>query len=98
MPKMLKMDSNLMCPAAVQPALEQARLPSTAYYFEIRFLLSPTFAPDPHPFAMNPMTRDGGNNCSGPPTQPPGDERQVNLFNRAGRELSGKLLMGKIIL
>jgi hypothetical protein len=91
-------DPNLMCPAAVQAALEQARLCSTAYHFEIRFRFSPTFARDRHPFAMNPMTRDGGNNCSGTPTQLPGDEREVNLFNRAGRELSGKLPMGKIIL
>src|SRR4029077_3020582 len=98
MPKMLKMDSNLMCPATVQPALEQARLSSTAYHFEIRFRFSPTFARDRHPFAMTPRTREGGNNCSGTPTQLPGDERQVNLFNRAGSELSGKLLMGKIIL
>jgi len=75
MSKMLKMDPNLMRPATVQPAFEQARLASTAYYFEIRSRFSPTFARDRHPFAMNPMTRDGGNNCSGTPTQLPGDER-----------------------
>src|SRR5437879_12980918 len=98
MPKMLKMDPNLMRPATVQPAFEQARLASTAYYFEIRSRFSPTFARDRHLFAMNPMTRDGGNNCSGLAVYPTVDEREINLVDRAGRELSRKLQMGKIIL
>jgi len=75
MPKMLKMDPNLMRPPTVQPAFEQARLPSTAYYFEIRSRFPPAFARNRHLFAMNPMTSDGGNNCSGNATHLPGDER-----------------------
>ena len=84
--------------ATVQPAFEQARLSPTAHHFEIRSRFSPTFARNRHLFAMNPMTCDGGNNCSGTAPQLPGNERQVNLFNRAGRELSRKLDVRKIIL
>src|SRR6476660_8590417 len=98
MPKMLKMDPNLMCPATVQPAFEQARLASTAYYFEIRSRFSPAFARNRHLFAMNPMTRDGGNNCSRLGAYFSGNERKINLVDSAGRELSRKLQMGKIIL
>src|SRR5438105_10188147 len=92
------MHPNLMRPATVQSALEQARLASTAHYFEIRSRFSPAFARNPHFFAMNPMTRDRGNNCSGTATQLPRNERKVNLVDRAGRELPGQLQMRKIIL
>jgi len=98
MPKMLKMDPNLMRPATVQPAFEQARLASTAYYFEIRSRFSPALARDCHFFAMNPMTRDGGNNCSRLGTYLSGNKRKINLVDRAGGELSRNLQMGKIIL
>src|SRR5580765_3545878 len=98
MPKMLKMDPDLMRPATVQPAFEQARVASTAYYFEIRSRFSPAFARNRHLFAVNPMTRDGGNNCSRLGAYLSRNKGKINLVDRAGRELSRKLQMGKIIL
>src|SRR5438105_13275557 len=98
MSKMLEMHTNLMRPATVQSAFEQARAASTAHNFKIRSRFSPTFACDRHFLAMNSMTRDCGHNCSGTATQLPGDEREVNLFHCARRELPGQSEMCKIIL
>src|SRR6266496_1817192 len=97
MSKMLEMHPNLVRPATVQSAFEQARVASTAHHFEIRSRFSPTFARDRHLLAMNPMPRDCGQNCSGTATQLPGDEREVNFFHRAGRELPGQVEMRKVI-
>src|SRR5438552_2155526 len=82
MSKMLEMHTNLMRPATVQSAFEQARAASTAHNFKIRSRFSPTFACDRHFLAMNSMTRDCGHNCSGTATQLPRDEREVNWLNR----------------
>src|SRR5438045_8572805 len=98
MSKMLEMHTNLMRPATVQPAFEQARIASTAHDFEIRSRFSPTFARDRHFLAMNSMPRDCGHNCSETATQLPGVESQVNLFQSARRELPGQVEMRKIIL
>src|SRR5436190_7134416 len=98
MSKMLEMHTNLVRPATVQSAFEQARVASTAHHFEIRSRFSPTFARDRHLLAMNSMTRDCGHNCSGTATQLPGDEREVNFFHGARRELPGQVEMRKIIL
>src|SRR5438046_295333 len=51
-----------------------------------------------HFLAMNSMTRDCGHNCSGTATQLPGDEREVNFFHSARRELPGQVEMCEIIL
>src|SRR5437870_8586108 len=98
MSKMLEMHTNLMRPATVQSAFEQARAASTAHNFKIRSRFSPTFACDRHFLAMNSMTRDCGHNCSGTATQLPGDEREVNFFHSARRELPGQIEMCEIIL
>src|SRR5438874_644475 len=98
MPEMLKMDPNLMRSATVQPAFEQAGIPPPAHHFEIRSRFSSTFARDRHFFTMNPVTRDRRNNCSESATQLSGNERKVNLIDRAGCELLRKMQMRKIIL
>src|SRR5213080_4955942 len=98
MSKMLEMHTNLMRPATVQSAFEQARAASTAHNFKIRSRFSPTFACDRHFLAMTSMTRDCGHNCSGTATQLPGDEREVNFFHSARRELPGQIEMFEIIL
>src|SRR5438094_12889 len=98
MSKMLEMHTNLMRPATVQSAFEQARAASTAHNFKIRSRFSPTFACDRHFLAMNSMTRDCGHNCSGTATQLPRDEREVNFFHAARRELPGQIEMCEIIL
>ena len=95
---MLEMHTNLMRPATVQSAFEQARAASTAHNFKIRSRFSPTFACDRHFLAMNSMTRDCGHNCSGTATQLPRDEREVNFFHSARRELPGQIEMCEIIL
>src|SRR5437660_238129 len=98
MSKMLKMHANLMRPATVQPALEQARVASSAHHFEIRSRFSSAFARNRHFFAMNSMTRDCGHNCSGTATQLSGHEPEVNFFHCARRKLPGQGEMRKIIL
>src|SRR5438045_1705911 len=98
MSKMLEMHTNLMRPATVQSAFYAARAASTAHYFILRSRFSPAFACDRHFLAMNSMTGDCGHNCSGTATQLPGDEREVNFFHSARRELPGQVEMCEIIL
>src|SRR6266480_4706346 len=84
MPKMLKMHTNLMRPATVQPAFEQARGASTAHDFEIRSRFSPTFARDRHFLAMNSMPRDCGHNRSGTATHLPADAVKIFAMRQQG--------------
>ena len=96
--KVLEMDANLMSSATVQPAFKQARLSPRAHNFEIGSCHAPAFARNRHLLAMNAMTRDRRDNASGRTPQFPDDKRQVDLVDRARRELPRKAIVRKIVL
>ena len=96
--KMLEMNANLMSSTTVQPALKQGCLSSRAHDFEIGSRHAPAFARNRHLLAMNAMTPNRRDDASGSAPQFPGNKRQVDLVNRARRELPRKVDVRKIIL
>jgi hypothetical protein len=96
--KMLEMDADLMSSTTVQPAFKQARLSPRAHDFEIGSRHPAAFARNRHFLAMNPMTCNRRDNASGSGPRFPGNKRQVDLVNRARRELPRKVDVRKVIL
>ena len=95
---MLEMDANLMSSTTVQPALNKARLSPPAHDFEIGSRHAPAFARNRHLLAMNAMTCNRRDDASGSAPQFPGNKREVDLVNRARRELPREVDVRKIIL
>ena len=95
---MLEMNANLMSSTTVQPALKQGCLSSRAHDFEIGSRHAPAFTRNRHLLAMNPMTCNRRDDAPGSAPQFPGNKREVDLLNRARRELPGKVDVRKVIL
>src|SRR5437667_8210580 len=84
--KMLEMDTNLMGSTTVQPAFKQAPISCRTHDFEIGSRHSPALTRNRHLLAMNAVTRNRHDDASGSAPQFPGNNRQVDLVNRARRE------------
>lgn len=96
--KVLQMDANLVSSAAVQPAFKQARRSARAHDFEIGSRDPSAFARNRHLLAMNAMTHNRRDDASGSTPRFPGNKRQVDLVDRARRELPRKISVRKIVL
>src|SRR5437588_12686328 len=97
MADMLQMDPNLMSPSTVQTAFQQGRSHSAAYHLKIGARLTPALARNRHLRPVNTMPADRGVNAPGIRPQFSGDEREINLLNRAGGELTGKIEMSGVV-
>ena len=97
MTEMLKMDPNLMSAPAMQTALQQSRSHSAAYHLKIGARLTPALARDRHFGPVNTMSADRGVNSPAVPAQFSSDEREINLLNCAGGELTGKIEMSGVV-
>jgi hypothetical protein len=97
MTEMLKMDANLVSASTVQTALEQRRIRSAAHHPKIGARIPTALARDRHLLPLNAMSPNRSVNGPGISPQFSGDEREINLLNRAGGELAGEIEMGGIV-
>src|SRR5207237_1732255 len=97
MAEMLKMDPNLMSASTMQTALQQGRSHSAAYHLKIGARLTTALARDRHLRPVNTMPANRSINAPGIPPQFSGNEREINLLNRAGGELMRKIEMGGVV-
>ena len=94
---MLQMDPNLMSASTVQPALQQGRSDPAAYYLKISARVTAALARDRHLRPVNTMPANRGVNRPAIPPQFSKDEREINLLNRAGGELTGEIEMSSVV-
>ena len=91
------MHTNLVSASTVQPALQQGRSARAAYYLKISARLTAALARDRHLRPVNTMPANRGVNRPAIPPQFSKDEREINLLNRAGGELTGKIEMSGVV-
>jgi hypothetical protein len=91
------MDPNLMSAPTMQTALQQGRSRSATYHLKIGARLPPALARDRHLRPVNTMPANRSVNAAGIPPQFSGDEREINLLNRAGGELTRKIEMSGVV-
>ena len=89
MAKMPKMNSNLVCPAAVQFAFNETHLVRRAQDTVIRFRFASAPRRSRHPLSIDWMASDLLFNRSSIFAHPSSNKSQINLFNRALLELLG---------
>src|SRR5437588_12295508 len=87
MPKMMKMHTNLMRPAAVQFAFDQTHLVRETHHTIFRFCCAPAFRRDRHSLSMHPMASNSFFNCSRAFPQLSRNEREINLLYATLRKL-----------
>jgi hypothetical protein len=98
MTEVMEVHPDLVGPAAVQDAFDEADLVAGTKDAILGFRGAALASRDAHPLAVHGMARDGFVDHSGLLPQNSGNERQINLCHRPRGKLAGQIAMGGVVL
>jgi hypothetical protein len=98
MTEVMQVDADLVGPAAVQGAFDEADPVAGTQDAVFGFRGAALAAGDAHPLSMDGMTFDRFIDDAGSLAQRAGDERQINLGHGACGELAGEVAVGRVVL